>query len=79
VEVRASTGYAGGGSLPEQALASVAVAISRDGLTAEALGARLRRARPPLVGRIERDVLLLDMLTVRDDEIDALVAAVTYN
>lgn len=55
----------GGGSLPGVTLPTVAVAIAPDGSTSvDALAAALRRADPPLVGRISGDRLLLDPRTV---------------
>jgi L-seryl-tRNA(Ser) seleniumtransferase len=76
-EITTALGYAGGGALPEQALESVAVAVVARGLGPDALAARLRRGRPPVVGRIAEDALLLDMLTVGDDEVASLAVAVT--
>jgi L-seryl-tRNA(Ser) seleniumtransferase len=60
----------GGGSLPEESLPSYAVAVSpRPGLGADEIARRLRTGDPAVVGRIERDRLLLDLRTVdpRDD------------
>lgn len=68
--VEDSEAAAGGGSLPEHALPSVAVALSvshpRTWL------ARLRQANPPVVARIERNRVWLDLRTVFPSE-DALV------
>jgi L-seryl-tRNA(Ser) seleniumtransferase len=77
--VVASTAYAGGGSLPEHALDSVAVAVRAAGSSAETLAARLRRAHPPAVGRIADDLLMLDMLTITDEEVAPLAAAMMGN
>ncbi len=68
-----SEGYAGGGTLPESVIPSRAVALHAD---AEPLAARLRRHRPAVVGRISGGRLLLDMLTVADDEVPILAEAV---
>ncbi len=70
----------GGGSLPEESLPSRLLALGGDGtLDAEALAKRLRTGNPPVVGRIERDTLLLDPRTVdpRQDRplVEALKAA----
>jgi L-seryl-tRNA(Ser) seleniumtransferase len=40
------------------------------------LDERLRAGRPPVIGRVTDDRLLLDCRTVRDDEVPLLVAAV---
>jgi L-seryl-tRNA(Ser) seleniumtransferase len=62
----------GGGSLPEEGLPTKLVAISSTpGRSAEALARRLRGHDPPVVGRIEREALLLDPRTIhpREDRI----------
>ena len=55
----------GGGSLPEEGLPSRLLALGGDGaLDVKALARHLRTGDPPVVGRIERDALLLDPRTV---------------
>ena len=63
----------GGGSFPDTTIPSVAVALEGD---ADRLAARLRAGDPPVVGRIQDDVLLLDLRTVRADEDEQLRAAI---
>ena len=72
----ASTGYAGGGTLPDTVIPSQAVALLPEALTAETLAARLRLRHPAVVGRLSGGRLLLDMLTVTDDEIPVVATAV---
>jgi L-seryl-tRNA(Ser) seleniumtransferase len=75
VRVRSAVG---GGALPLCEPWSWAVAVSArrpDGPTAEAIDARLRRADPPLVGRIADDRLLLDVRTLGDDDLPAAARA----
>lgn len=67
--------YAGGGSLPEERIASRAVAV-RPPMGVAAAAARLRASAIPVVGRIKDDRLLLDVLTVADDELAQLATAV---
>jgi L-seryl-tRNA(Ser) seleniumtransferase len=76
VEVGASHGFAGGGALPEQRLASWAVALGQTKLSPDALAAQLRAGRPGVVGRVAGGKLILDMLTVADEEVIELAAAV---
>jgi L-seryl-tRNA(Ser) seleniumtransferase len=76
VEVVASVGRAGAGALPVAELASAAVALAATGLGAEELAARLRLGEPAAVGRVREGRLLLDVLALADDEVDALAAAV---
>ena len=54
----------GGGSLPEESLPTKLVALSGDGAQVTEVARRLRVGTTPVVGRIERDALLLDPRTV---------------
>jgi L-seryl-tRNA(Ser) seleniumtransferase len=62
----------GGGSLPGETLPGVGVAISPVGGAVDDLARRLRAGRPPVVGRISGDELVLDLRTVRPDEDELL-------
>lgn len=67
----------GGGSAPMQSLPSAAVAIAPcGGMTARELEVKLRSNDPPVVARIERNRLLLDLRTVFETEEEALLTAV---
>jgi L-seryl-tRNA(Ser) seleniumtransferase len=68
----------GGGSAPGSQLPTVLVAIARAGESADALLARLRASRPPIVARIEDHRVVLDLRTVEpgDDEIIVQVLTV---
>lgn len=72
--VRESTSAVGGGSLPEVTLPTFVLALPAG--AADALAARLRRADPPVVARIEDDRVVLDPRTVMPGEDDAVVRAV---
>jgi L-seryl-tRNA(Ser) seleniumtransferase len=63
----------GGGTTPGLTLPTKLLALSRRDYSASALEAALRRLDPPVIGRIERDRLVLDLRTVFDDEDAALV------
>jgi L-seryl-tRNA(Ser) seleniumtransferase len=73
-EVIGTEAFAGGGALPEERIPSRAVALLPS-IGAEAAARRLRLYRPAVVGRIAEGRLLLDMLTVADEEVPAIVAA----
>lgn len=62
----------GGGALPEQGLASWAVALSPQDRTVNELEEQLRAGELPVIGRIEDDRFLMDMRTVADDEVKLL-------
>ena len=70
-EIVATEGRAGGGTLPGHAIPSAAVALDGGAAFAE----RLRLGEPAVLGRLHDGRLLLDMLAVADEELDALAAA----
>jgi L-seryl-tRNA(Ser) seleniumtransferase len=59
--IMASVATVGGGAFPTARIASAAVALDGD---AEQLARRLREAELPVIGRIERDTLHLDLRSV---------------
>lgn len=67
--------HMGGGALPTQEIPSWAVALAPSAISPDELARRLRLAHTSIVGRIRKDHLLLDMRTVADDELEAIVAA----
>ena len=66
----------GGGSAPGVELPTWLVAIDKAGTTPDSLEAALRRQTPPIIARIERDRLLLDLRTVLPEQDSALVACI---
>jgi L-seryl-tRNA(Ser) seleniumtransferase len=64
----------GGGSLPDQTVPTWIVEL--DVTAARAFEQRLRTGACPVVARIENDKIVLDMRTVADHEVDALIAGV---
>jgi L-seryl-tRNA(Ser) seleniumtransferase len=64
-----ATGRVGGGALPLLELDGPVVELDR------VLAGPLRRASPPVVGRVSDGRLLLDPRTIADDEVDAVIAA----
>jgi len=54
----------GGGTAPKASLPSCAVSLRHTSLTASDLLGALRKLDPPIIGRIEDDVVLLDLRTV---------------
>jgi L-seryl-tRNA(Ser) seleniumtransferase len=64
----------GGGATPEQSIATWLIAIRCDDLTAAER--RLRAGHPPVIARIENELLLLDLRTVFVEEEAELAAAV---
>ncbi len=74
-EVVESQSQVGSGALPLEELPSRAVVLRSPSGSAEALARRLRLSEVPIVGRLLRDRLLLDMRTVADGEIELIAAA----
>jgi L-seryl-tRNA(Ser) seleniumtransferase len=75
VFVQDSTAQVGAGSVPEQDLASFALSCRIAGLSADELTAQLRGGVTPVIGRIEKNRVLLDMRTVRDHDVPTVAAA----
>jgi L-seryl-tRNA(Ser) seleniumtransferase len=65
----------GGGAMPEVRIPTYCVAVSHADLRAEELEERLRKGEPPVVARIGKGKLLLDLRTVRDGELPLLASA----
>jgi len=63
----------GGGTTPGLTLPTRLLALTRRDYSASALEAALRRLEPPIIARIERDRLVLDLRTVFEDEEAALI------
>jgi len=66
----------GGGSLPLQELPTVVIAIKPHSLSVNDLEENLRKVDPPIISRISKDEVILDMRTVFDEEIPLMVAGI---
>ncbi|WP_051309816.1 L-seryl-tRNA(Sec) selenium transferase [Desulfogranum japonicum] len=66
----------GGGAMPEQSLASKAVAFTPDCMGLVEFEKQLRGRAIPIIGRIENRQLLIDMRTIQEDEISLVVQAI---
>ncbi|MBD3347050.1 MAG: L-seryl-tRNA(Sec) selenium transferase [Chitinivibrionales bacterium] len=83
-EIIPSTGQAGGGSLPDATFDSAAVALFPQGKTSrekekfsEHIFDSLLRLDHPVLGVLREGRVILDMLTVGDDEIEYIAGALT--
>lgn len=74
-EVRDGESVIGGGSTPGQSIPSKLVVVTHARKSAQELEAGLRKNDPPIISRIERDELLLDLRTVFEDQDEALALA----
>jgi L-seryl-tRNA(Ser) seleniumtransferase len=79
VDIAATKAFLGAGSLPNQQLESVAVTLSAGNVSEREIAQRLRTGTPPVVSRLERGTVIVDLRAVlpQQDEnlIDALVAS----
>jgi len=66
----------GGGSLPLQEIPSRCVGLTIEGLSSNAVEASMRRASPPVIVRIEDDLVVMDMRTVQDEELTVIADTV---
>ncbi len=66
----------GGGSLPLVSLPSCQVFMESARINAGALAARLRRADIPVIARVHKNQVLLDLRSVMEDEDEQLLAAI---
>jgi L-seryl-tRNA(Ser) seleniumtransferase len=73
-EIVRAVAKVGGGALPLLELEGPAVAL-KGSLPASDTAAALRRAEPPVVGRIHEGRVLLDPRTLRDEEVELAAAA----
>jgi len=77
VAIGTATGLSqvGGGSLPEVGLPTTLVSVAIQGVTPDQLDQKLRTGNQPVVGRISQGEFLLDVRTIFDDEMPAIVTA----
>ncbi|MCE9533821.1 MAG: L-seryl-tRNA(Sec) selenium transferase [Planctomycetes bacterium] len=68
VQVREETSFVGGGSLPDQPLPSVVVAVTAEGMSEEAFASRLRIGHPAVLARIQDGQVLFDLRTVFEEQ-----------
>jgi L-seryl-tRNA(Ser) seleniumtransferase len=77
VEIIDGESVVGGGAAPSSGLPTRLLALSRDGVSADELAARLRASDPPIIARVEDGRVLLDLRTVFPDE-EPLIAAALH-
>ncbi|MFH0728499.1 MAG: L-seryl-tRNA(Sec) selenium transferase [Pseudomonadota bacterium] len=75
VKILPQTSKAGGGALPLLDLPTVCVGICASGISAQEIETVMRGNSPPLIGRIEADIYLMDLRTIQDDEPPLIVSA----
>lgn len=79
VSLMSGSSAVGGGSAPGLELATVLVALERDGQSATDTARWLRSLDPPVIARIEHDRVLLDLRTVLPGQDDLLVSLLAHD
>jgi L-seryl-tRNA(Ser) seleniumtransferase len=75
IEVIDGESLIGGGSAPSAVLPTSLLAITRDGLSADEIAAKLRSFDPPIIARVETGRVLLDLRTVFPEQDPVIISA----
>lgn len=75
VEVIGGESVIGGGAAPSAVLPTRLLAVTRAGLSADAISASLRASEPPVIARVEEGRVLLDLRTVFPEQDEGVTAA----
>lgn len=67
-EVLAGASVIGGGAAPDVRRESPLIAVSHSDMSADEIETRLRYSDPPIIARIEKDLVLIDLRTVSETE-----------
>ena len=68
---------AGGGALPHLTVPTVCLGINIEGISPNSLEKFMRQNTPPIIGRLENDLFIMDLRTVLDDELSIIQTAFT--
>ncbi len=75
VEIIDGESVIGGGAAPSAVLPTRLLAVTRAGLSADEISARLRASEPPVIARVEEGRVLLDLRTVFPEQDEYVTAA----
>ncbi len=75
ITLRESQSFLGGGSLPQQSLATYVLSFNSD-TAPEILAEKFRKLRPPIIGRIENESFVLDLRTVFSEQDELIVESI---
>ena len=73
IGVRDDVSQVGGGAYPVQILPTNVVTLKPDHGSVQQLERRLREGKPPIIARVSKEEVLLDVRTIGDDEGDLIV------
>jgi L-seryl-tRNA(Ser) seleniumtransferase len=77
IKIITSRATLGGGSTPDQTIPSLALRIKPLN-SAQELSTALRQAAPPLVSRIEEEHIIIDLITLTDENPKTVAAVIAY-
>ena len=77
IQIIDDTSQVGGGALPSQELPTKVIAITSKSISVQDLEKRLRENKPPIIARINKDQLRIDLRTVDESEEEYLIATIT--
>lgn len=75
-EVVEESSQIGGGSVPNQMLPTAAVSICPHGISVMELEARIRQSDSPIIARISKDRLILDVRTLEESDFSTIAACI---
>jgi len=76
IAVRDDLSQVGGGAYPVLNLPTRVITLKPDKGSAHQLEKRLREGKPPIIARLSKDEVLLDVRTIGDDEGDLIAAGI---
>jgi L-seryl-tRNA(Ser) seleniumtransferase len=76
LQVSEGTSKVGGGALPLLVIPTCLIALLPGRWSANTIEQRLRDFDPPIIARVEKDQVLLDVRTIQDDELKLVVQAI---
>jgi L-seryl-tRNA(Ser) seleniumtransferase len=71
-QIERGTAEAGGGSLPGISLPTYWVRMKPVSVSVQSLESKLREGNPPILARIKKESLILDLLTVGEEELELI-------
>jgi len=77
VQIIDDTSQVGGGALPSQELPTKVIAITSRAISVQNLEKRLRENKPPIIARINKDQLRIDLRTVDESEEEYMIASIS--
>ncbi len=75
IEIIDGESVIGGGAAPSAVLPTRLLAVTRTGLSADEISARLRASEPPVIARVEEGRVLLDLRTAFPEQDENVIAA----